>query len=197
MALNCIFIVPVYNEEGSVANVINTIYNFEKYGIHIKKTIVIDDGSTDRTPQILKELSHKYSTVKIITHTGNMGIDRVFESGLREAARVSDDNDIIVLLEGDNTNEPEAIPRMLDKIKEGYNIVVASRFTEGGGFKGFPPLRKLISRWGNLILRYTLRIDGVTDYTVFLRAYRAKIIKEFIKKYGDKLFETEGFTVNT
>jgi len=101
------------------------------------------------------------------------------------------------MLEGDNTNEPEAIPRMMQKIKEGYDIVVASRFTEGGGFKGFPLIRKLISKYGNRLLRYTLKIDNVTDYTVFFRAYRAGVLKKFLKKYGEKLFDTEGFTVNT
>ncbi len=197
MTQRCIFIVPVYNEEGSIRNVINTIYLLDKKDITILRTIIIDDGSTDSTPQILKELKNIYPSIEVITHSGNMGIAQVFESGLTTSVKIAMDDDIIIMLEGDNTNEPEAIPRMLKKINAGYDIVIASRFAEGGGFKGFPPIRKLISKWGNLILRYSLRIDGITDYTVFLRAYRAKIIKKFIEKYKDKPFETEGFTVNT
>lgn len=194
---NCIFVVPVYNEEGSVASVINTIYNLKIYGINIIKTIVIDDGSTDRTPQILKELKNRYSSIEIITHSGNKGIAQVFESGLTESVKIAKDEDIIIMLEGDNTNEPEAIPRMLDKIREGYDIVVASRFRKGGGFKGFPLIRKIISFLGNLLLRNAFRIDNVSDYTVFFRAYRTIVLKKFLEKYRDKLFDTQGFTVNT
>lgn len=194
---NCIFVVPVYNEEGSIRNVIDTIYDFEKKGITILRTIIIDDGSTDRTSQILKELKNIYSSIEIITHSGNMGIAQVFESGLTESVRIAKDEDIIIMLEGDNTNEPEAIPRMLDKIREGYDIVVASRFAKGGGFKGFPLMRNLISFFGNLLLRNAFRIDNVSDYTVFCRTYRAEILKKFLERYKNKLFETEGFTVNT
>lgn len=194
---NCIFIIPVYNEEGSIKNVVDTIYDFDKKGVSILRTIIIDDGSTDRTPGILKEFKNRYHSIEIITHSGNKGIAQVFESGLREAVRIARDEDIIIMLEGDNTNEPGAIPRMLDKIREGYDVVVASRFRKGGGFKGFPLMRRLISIFGNLLLRYTLRIDNISDYTVFLRAYRAKILKRFFEKYKDRPFESDGFTVNT
>lgn len=197
MREECIFIVPVYNEEGSIKNVIDTIYDYEKKGVTILRTIIIDDGSTDRTPEILKELKKIYPTIEIITHPGNRGIAQVFESGLNESLRFAKDNDVVIILEGDNTNEPEAILRMLEKMKEGHDIVVASRFRRGGGFKGFPFNRWLISFLGNLLLKNVFRIDNVSDYTVFFRAYRAKILKQFVERYKNKLFETEGFTVNT
>lgn len=87
MSEKYIFTVPVYNVEGNIRNAINTIYDLVKKGVNISRTIVIDDGSTDRTPEILTEMRQKYPTIETITHPGNMGIEKVFESGLKMAAQ--------------------------------------------------------------------------------------------------------------
>lgn len=194
---NCIFLIPVYNEEGSIRNVIENIIKLKNSGINIIKIVVIDDGSTDRTPEILNELQKRYDVIKVLTHPSNAGIEEVFRNGLNEAIKYADDEGIIILLEGDNTNDPDAIPEMVKNIREGSDLVVASRFARKGLFKGFPLHRKIISFIGNKLLKWTFRIDNITDYTIFLRAYRTEILKKAIEKYGDNLFETTGFVVNT
>lgn len=197
MNTNCIFIIPVYNEEGSIKSVLENILNLQQKGVNILKIIAIDDGSTDRTPFILNEYKEKYPFIKILTHTSNTGIEEVFRNGLKEAIKYANDDDIIILLEGDNTNDHNAIPDMIERVNAGATLVVASRFTKGGSFKGFPFFRRLISRAGNLLLKWAFKIDGVTDYTIFLRAYKGKILHKVLEKYKENLFETDGFVVNT
>jgi len=192
----CIFIVPVYNEESSIKRVIESIIS-SPLNSSISRIIVIDDGSTDKTPEILKELKDKYRIIHIITHPANAGISEVFYNGINEAIKNASDDDIVFILEGDNTNDPEIIPQMAKKINEGYDMVIASRFIKGGGFSGFPLHRKLIGWAGNLILRWVFKINGITDYTIFFRAYRAEVLKRVMEKYGERLFETSGFVVNT
>jgi dolichol-phosphate mannosyltransferase len=194
---NCVFLIPVYNEEGSIQDVIESISVLQKHNVNIKKIIVIDDGSTDRTPAILKEMQKKNSRIHILTHFSNEGVEEVFRNGIKEAMKFAEENDIIIILEGDNTNDPHAIPKMIDEVANGADLVVASRFIRGGAFVGFPFSRRMISRLGNILLRLAFRIDNVTDYTIFLRAYKGKILKDALKTYKDNLFETKGFVVNT
>ena len=110
-------IVPVFNEEKNILLLLNKI----KSSISINdEIIVIDDGSTDKTLDILKSIE-----CKRIEHKKNQGKGRSLIDGINAA-----DGEIIVLIDGDGQDDPAEIPKLIDGIKNGYDFVIGSRFVE-------------------------------------------------------------------
>lgn len=186
-------IIPTYNEEEDIERVINNLLRNstnEKYRYEI---IVVNDGSRDATYEIL---SKREKSLTLINHKENLGIGRVFKSGFNRINLFSSANDIVVVIEADNTNDLSILNEMIEKVKQGNDIVIASRLIKGGRYVGFPIIRRVISIIGNKILRIICPINGINDYTIFYRAYSANIVKEALKNYNN-CFEFRGFASNT
>jgi len=158
--------------------------------------IVCDDGSNDKTPVMLKEYSTVYP-MTIITHRLNRGLGETSRDLFEKAAEISNDNDIIIRMDCDDTHEPEFIPGMLKQIENGCDVVIASRFVEGGGQEGLDFYRSTISKLANLFMKFFFPIKGLKEYSSGFRAYKASIIKHAISVYGNNFIQLKGlgFTV--
>ena len=163
------FIVPVYNEEQNVSLLHKKLSELlgrmkQKYEI-----IFVDDGSTDNT---FKELS-KLRNVNIIKFRKNFGQTAAMSAGFREAK-----GDIIISMDGDLQNNPEDIPRLVNKIQEGYDVVCGWRIQRNDTFT-----KKLLSRIANT-LRRLLITEAVHDSGCSLKAYRRECFED-IDLYGE------------
>jgi dolichol-phosphate mannosyltransferase len=156
--------------------------------------VVVDDGSSDSTPQVLRGLAESLP-LTVVTHPGNRGLGPAIMSGLREAAgRAAADDDVIVCMDADNTHDPKYIVPMTAKIwVGGYDIVIASRFREGSREVGVPFVRRLISRAARMAFRLFLHLPEVRDYTCGYRAMRARVVREAMARWGDGLVTRRGF----
>lgn len=167
-------IIPVYNESENVAMLAERIAGaFEK----IAKTyeiIFIDDGSSDNTPQILKQLSAVNPKIKAVIFRRNFGQTAGLSAGFDYAK-----GNIIITMDGDLQNDPEDIPRLLEKLDEGYDVVSGWRKDR----KDKLISRKVPSMIANRIIS---KLTGVYlhDYGCALKAYKAEIAKE-IPLYGE------------
>lgn len=159
------------------------------------RLLVVDDGSKDGTGDTAQALSAKYPVV-VLRHAVNQGVAKAFDTGLRKAAAEAEGDDVIVTMEGDGTNDPETLPPMLEKFKEGFDVVCASRYAKGGGYRGFPLKRYLLSIGANTAARIFFRIPEVRDYTLFFKGYRASLLKRAISAYGECFVEGRGFASN-
>jgi len=186
-------IIPAYNEQGNITKLLIDLYNLELSG-H-KKIIVVDDGSTDKTNQLARQFQDKLD-LQVITHPKNLGVPQTFFDGLAVAASKAGDNDIIFIIEGDNTSDLKVMPQMINKISSGADIVVASRYIKGGAYKNFPFYRTLASQIINLVIKIFFHLPGITDYTIFYRAYKAQLIKQALVKHGHNFITTKSFTAN-
>lgn len=111
-------VIPALNEEKNISSAIDNSYRAcKKLGISCE-VIVVDDGSRDRTPAILKALKRKYSTLKIVSHKEPAGIGGAFLAGARRAQ-----GDAVVMIPGDNENSPEDILRFFGLIEQ-VDIIV-------------------------------------------------------------------------
>ncbi|RLJ70031.1 glycosyltransferase involved in cell wall biosynthesis [Hydrogenivirga caldilitoris] len=167
-------VIPTYNEEENVPVLYEKLKGVldslnEEYEI-----IFVDDGSYDRTPEILKELADKDKRVKVIRFRRNYGQTAAMYAGFEYAK-----GDVIITMDADLQNDPEDIPKLLEKLQEGYDIVSGWRKDRKDPFLS----RKLPSRIANWIIS---RVTGVElhDYGCTLKAYRADIAKRF-RLYGD------------
>ena len=185
-------VLPAYNEGKIIGKLIDGIAEvMDEFGFSYK-IIVVDDGSTDNTRQIV-EAKGQLANLLYLVHEKNQGLGATIRDGLKYASSITENQDIIITMDADDTHPPGSILRMLRMIYEGYDVVIASRYVPGARIIGLSWYRKLLSLGASVIVQVAFPISGVKDYTCGYRAYRADIIKQSFEKYGDKLVSEGGF----
>ena len=184
-------LLPAYNEENSLLALLPKIRDTmvplgEPYRI-----LVCDDGSTDRTGEILKQFRSELP-LDVITHNINRGLGETSRDLFERAAEISDVDDVIVRLDCDDTHEPNVIPLIVAKVREGCDVVIASRFVEGGAQIGVSKYRSFISRCANLFMKLFFPIENLKEYSSGFRGYHAGKIKEAIEFYGNNFIQLKG-----
>jgi glycosyltransferase involved in cell wall biosynthesis len=167
-------IIPLYNEEESVAALYKSILTaIEPLNVQIE-ILFVDDGSKDNTFQIANELANHDKRLRVIKLRKNCGQTPAMVAGIDHAR-----GEILVTMDGDLQNDPADIPKFIEKIKEGYDIVCGWRHKRQD---------KLISRRIPSVVANWLigKITGVPikDNGCSLKAYRSEIIKS-IPLYSD------------
>jgi len=167
-------IAPLLNEEQNI----ETLYQ-ELVDVLIKldqeyEIIFVDDGSTDRTFEVLSKIQKNDSRVKAIRFRKNFGQTAALSAGFDHAR-----GDIIVTLDADLQNDSQDIPKLIEKLNEGYDIVNGWRFDRKDPFIS----RRLPSIIANKIISIITRVK-LHDYGCTLRVFRKEIIKN-IRLYGE------------
>ncbi len=183
---------PAYNEEESLASLLDRfciLVGQKDFDYHI---ILVNDGSHDRTLEIAQSYQDRLS-LEIISHPVNMGLGEAIRTGFKHAVSLADDNDPIIYMDSDDTHDPVYIPQMVNKIHEGFDIVIASRYQKGSRQEGVPFHRKMLSRVAGLVFRLFLPVKNVRDFTCGYRAYRAGLIKQAIDYWDKHLITAKGF----
>lgn len=187
-----IVVLPAYNEEANIASLLRGIFEAlgdEHLGFSV---IVVNDGSSDRTEHILEEMGRDLPLI-VQHHEQNQGLGATLRDGLREAAERAGDRDIIITMDADESHTPGLMLRMIRMIREGYDVVIASRYQTGSRIYGLSMRRRIVSRLASWLMRVVFPTPGVTDYTCGYRAYRAEALKQAYKLYGDELVNQSGF----
>jgi dolichol-phosphate mannosyltransferase len=130
--------------------------------------------------------------LEVITHRINRGLGETSRDLFERAAELASPGDVIVRLDCDDTHEPEFVPRLIAKLREGNDVVIASRFAPGGGQTGVSGYRAFISRCANLFMKVFFPIKGLREYSCGFRAYRAETIKQAIAVYGNNFIQLKG-----
>lgn len=165
-------VVPVYNEEESLEVFHAAVEAVMKKMNHSYECIYINDGSTDRSLEILKNLKKKHHEIKIISFRRNFGQTPALSAGFDHAR-----GEIIVTLDADLQNDPEDIPFMVQKLDEGYDLVSGWRKNRQDSW-----LRRLPSQMANFIIS---KVTGIQlhDSGCTLKVYRREVIKD-LNLYG-------------
>jgi dolichol-phosphate mannosyltransferase len=155
------------------------------------RVVVVDDGSKDRTLEILRELASIYP-IDIIIHKYNRGLGETARDGFEYIAETAAPEDIVVRMDCDDTHEPKYIPPMVAKLNEGWEVVITSRYAKGGSEVGLDWYRRFISRCANLLFKTCFPIPGVWEYTCGYRAHRAGLIQDALAIFGNKFIDLKG-----
>jgi glycosyltransferase involved in cell wall biosynthesis len=172
--LNISIILPVFNEEENLEEMNTEIVGVvEKMDVDYE-IIYIDDGSTDRSFEILSELRELNKNIKVIQFRRNFGQTAGLAAGFDHAS-----GDVIITMDSDRQNDPNDIPMLLEKINEGYDLVSGWRFDRQDAWLS----RKLPSKIANGLIS---KITGVKlhDYGCSLKAFRKEVIDN-IRLYGE------------
>jgi len=186
-----IVLLPAFNEEESLPKLLPKLYKTLSGLSEDFKIIVCDDGSRDKTHSMLEQYAQGLP-LEIIRHKINRGLGESSRDLFERASEISADHDVIIRLDCDDTHEPEYIPSIVDRVRAGYDVVIASRFAPGGGQKGVNGYRAFISRSANLFMKVFFPISGLWEYSCGFRGYRAKKVKEAIEFYGNNFIQLKG-----
>lgn len=167
-------VIPVYNEEENVEPLCAELFAVLDGLGRAYEVIFADDGSTDGTVQVLSGLQSRYPKLRIITLRRHMGQTAALSAGIDHAR-----GDVIVTLDGDRQNDPADIPRLLDLLEQGYDVVSGWRKSRQDPFW----TRRLPSKVANWIIS---RLSGVHlhDYGCTLKAYRREVLAD-VRLYGE------------
>ncbi len=181
-------IIPVYNEERAIINVLE---KFVK-GV-VDEILIVDDGSTDSSTKLIYDFKSEIP-INVIRHESNIGVGASLQDGIKYSLERS--YDLIVVMAGNGKDDPREIPKLTKPIiHEGYDYIQGSRFIKGGRWDNLPK-----ARWAGIKL-YSLiwsKLLGVklTDVTNGFRAYRTSIFKDgriniwqdWLKRYELELY---------
>ena len=167
-------VVPVYNEEENIADLLATIRNAMKDYLDNYEVLLVDDGSTDQSFTFLKECAQHDSHIRLIRFGINYGQTAALAAGFHHAK-----GKIIVTMDADLQNDPSDIPLLIEKINEGFDVVSGWRKERFDKYL----TRKLPSMAANRLISYITGLR-LRDYGCTLKAYRREIIKH-IELYGE------------
>jgi dolichol-phosphate mannosyltransferase len=184
---------PAYNEEESLPELLERIGEAFADSHLPYEIVIVNDGSKDATAQIIEQYSLQMP-IHAVTHVVNQGLGVTIRDGMREACERANERDIILTMDADNTHPPGLIPRMVQMIHEGCDVVIASRFQNGASVTGVPFNRHLLSYGARLLFTVMFPTKGVRDYTSGFRAYRVSVVREAFEKYGDNFVGEKGFS---
>ena len=174
MALLLSVVIPLLNEEENIPILYQELREVlvtleEDYEI-----VFIDDGSTDRSLELLRDLQQKDSHVVVVSFRKNFGQTAAMAAGFDYAG-----GDVIITMDADLQNDPKDIPLLLAQIKAGNDVVTGWRYDRKDAFIN----RRLPSIIANKIISKTTGVN-LHDYGCTLKAFRREVIK-CVKLYGE------------
>ncbi len=167
-------VIPTYNEEENAALLYDELSGVMKSMACDYEILFIDDGSSDGTLAVLKTIEEADSRVGVVQFRKNFGQTAAMSAGFAYAG-----GDVIITMDGDLQNDPHDIPRLIDKINEGFDVVTGWRHNRQDTFIN----RKLPSMIANKIISWTTGVS-LHDYGCTLKAFRREVIKN-IHLYGE------------
>lgn len=189
-----ILMIPAYNEEKNLPRLIDEIEQSLSEMEVERRIVVVDDGSTDRTAEIVDDLAKKIA-LEPIHHEKNMNLGGAMKTGLARVLEIAEESDFIITMDADNSHPPREILNLYDRLLDGPDVVVASRYKKGGEEVGVPGHRVLLSRCANWLFKTLFPIDGIRDYTGSFRGMRASALKKAWGEQGADVLKETGFTV--
>jgi glycosyltransferase involved in cell wall biosynthesis len=188
-------IVPAFNEEKNIASVINELSRLRD--LYKVETIVIDDASSDKTAEIAKN----EGVEKVISHKKNKGKGGAFKTGLTYAT-----HEFIVQFDADGQLKASDIPKLINSLKEGADVVLGARYSLRNLFKSTNGTQTNL--FGNIFVSLVATIFSgklIIDVMTGLKAFKKNKIKKIIPKANDFAYEAEivirasrkGFKIST
>ena len=171
-------VIPVYNEEESLPRLIDRLRPVMEGLKRPYEVVFVDDGSRDRSLELLKKTVDEWSQVKVVELTRNYGQHAAVFSGFSVS-----EGAIVVTMDADLQNPPEEIPKLLRAMEEGdYDVVGTVRRDRRDSL-----FRTLPSRVVNMIVRKMIKVD-MKDWGCMLRAYRRDVVERMLACHEQSTF---------
>jgi len=164
-------IVPTYNERDNLPEIVAAVHE------HLPEAdlLVVDDNSPDGTGAVADELAARDAKIHVLHRAGKQGLGTAYVAGFKWA--LARDYQFLFEMDCDFSHDPKYLPLMLARARDGADLVLGSRYVDGGGTVNWGPMRKLISRGGSFYARTILGI-GVRDVTGGFKCFRRATLEK-------------------
>lgn len=164
-------VIPARNEEGCIASTVEHLHvELRLHGVE-HEIVVVDDGSTDSTWQVLQQAMIRIPTLHALQNTGVHGFGSAIILGFDHIL-----GDAVVIVMADESDDCREVVRYWQVLNEGWDAVFGSRFLRGGGVIDYPWTKLVLNRLANTFLRMLFRVP-LNDFTNAFKAYRRKVIE--------------------
>jgi len=183
-------VLPTYCEAENIESLIKEL---QKLKLNLMIT-VIDDSSPDGTAEIVKKLQEKYDNIVLSIRPKKLGLGTAIITAFQSVLSLKNQPDYIITMDADYSHNPQDIPKLIDVARSGYDLVIGSRYCEGGRIIGWHFMRWLISRVANLIAS-TVVGTRIHDCTSGLRCYSKHYVKTVLPNLHSQTYEIQIETV--
>ncbi|MEM3832239.1 MAG: glycosyltransferase [Thermoprotei archaeon] len=165
-------VIPTYNERENISELIKKLESLE-LNLEI---IIVDDNSPDNTAEEAMKLADKYNNIKVLKRPGKLGLGSAIADGMKIAS-----GDYIAVMDADLQHPPEKLLEIYKTLENGSDIVIASRYVEGGIIKGWSFYRKIVSKGATLLAHLLLpETKAIKDPLSGFFAFKRTSINNFI-----------------
>ena len=170
--IRAVVCVPTYNERDNVEPLVRALG--EVLDTARDRVLVIDDGSPDGTGELADRLAAELPWVGVLHRTAKEGIGRAYLAGFAQA--LATDADLVLEMDCDFSHDPADVPRLIAACENGADLVLGSRWVDGGGTENWGLIRRLVSRGGSLYARLVLGV-GIRDLTGGFKCFRRRVLE--------------------
>lgn len=167
-------VIPTYNERENIASIVARV----RAAVPAASVLIVDDSSPDGTGVLADELAAADASVRVLHRTEKNGLGAAYLDAFAWA--LGEGFDPIVQLDADGSHLPEQLPRLLAALDgpddDPVDLVIGSRWIDGGSIENWPRHRQLLSRGGSAYARWVLRLP-TRDATAGYRAFRAGALR--------------------
>jgi dolichol-phosphate mannosyltransferase len=167
--MRALVILPTYNEAGNVLSISSGVLAQDPR----IDVLVVDDGSPDGTGDLVEQAAKREPRLHLMRRAGKLGLGSAYLAGFRYA--LERDYALVFTMDCDGSHNPRYLPQML-ATAERADLVIGSRYVEGGGVANWPKRRMLLSRFANAYTRLLLRVP-THDCTAGFRCYRREVLE--------------------
>ena len=165
---------PTYNEAGNLERIVDaTAARLEASAPGDWGLLVVDDASPDGTGRLADRLAERHERVEVVHRPGKEGLGKAYLAGFAGALERGADR--VIVMDADFSHDPAHLPAILEAAAEN-DLVLGSRYVAGGRIVDWPPLRRVLSRFGSIYARAVLGV-GVRDLTSGFRCVRREVLE--------------------
>lgn len=162
---------PTHKEADNIETVLRRI----RHALPTATILVIDDASTDGTPDLAEALNAEIGPIVVMRRASKDGLGNAYRTGFKWGLERG--FDIIVEIDADLSHDPAVLPELVSAASLGADLAIGSRYVPGGTIIGWPRKRLFLSRWGNRYVAIMLGL-AINDATSGFRAFRSAAVRD-------------------
>lgn len=170
IAVGLTILVPVYNEKENIGYLVSNIKQAVGKWPFKTEVLIVDDGSKDGSSEILDKVVEKERLFRVVHHEKNRGFGAALQTGYKNAR-----GNVISTMDADLTHDPNEIKKFLGKMDKGYDMVIGSRYVEGGKMVGVAWYRRLVSDMSRILIKILFNMP-IRDVTNGFRSVRKEVV---------------------
>ena len=170
--LRAVVCVPTYNERENLEPLVRALG--EVLDTTRDRVLVIDDSSPDGTGELAERLADELPWVEVLHRSAKEGIGRAYLAGFAHA--LASGTELVLEMDCDFSHDPRDVPRLIATCEEEADLVLGSRWVEGGGTENWGVVRRFVSRGGSLYARLVLGV-GIRDLTGGFKCFRRHVLE--------------------